>query len=143
MQPHRKAIIVLFCIAVALSACGPKNVRAPVAWNLTSEQLARGVYEKLTAFLKTAQGNHPECSADRPGAKLGICPALHSGITVQNRLADGINIYCSGVPVGSDQRYAAGGPCSPVLGAEPTLQGIVGEGLNFLAQYAATLGGGK
>lgn len=142
----RIAICLLFVLTIALAACGPKNVRAPVVAGLTTEQLARGVFEELGSFIVAAQKNHPECSADKPTASQGICPALHSAIEVQRKTGKGINVYCSGLPLAGNEPYGQdlngdgkGGPCSPVLGAKPELQSILAEALNILAQY----GGGQ
>lgn len=112
---------LLLAATLGLSGCGVRAVRAPVWAGLTSEQIARGVYEKLTVFLKQAQANHPECSADQPTAGQGICPAIHDAIKAQNSLGLAINAYCAGAPLGTDPHYNAGGPCSPILGAESTL----------------------
>jgi len=133
------ALIVLSLLTFALPGCGPKQARAPVVGALTTEQLARGVYEKLGAFIGQAQKNHPECSADRPAAKEGICPALHSSIDAQNALGDAINVYCSGVPLPGSEPYGVdqdgdgrGGPCAPVLGAERNLESLMANGLAAL-----------
>ncbi len=141
---NRTVLVVLICLALA--ACGPKNVRAPIVGGMTTEQIARGVFEDLGTFIGAAQKNHPECSADKPTAGQGICPALHSAIEVQRKMGKGINIYCSGVPLAGNEPYGQdlngdgkGGPCSPVLGAKPELQSILAEALNLLAQYG---GGG-
>ena len=134
----REVILVLVAGAILLLAmatingCGAVRVRQPVWAGLTTEQIARGVYEKLTAFLQEAQKNHPECSADQPEAGKGICPALHGAITIQNKLGHSINLYCSGVPLAGEKHYTEKGPCAPVLGAEPTLEGVMAEALNIL-----------
>lgn len=136
------SIVSVVLICLCLSACGPKAVRTPVVAGLTTEQIARGVFEDLGAFVKQAQKNHPECSADKPTAGEGICPALHNAIDVQQRIGKAINVYCSGSPLAGDEPYGQdvnsdgkGGPCSPVLGAKPQLQSILAEALNVLAQF--------
>lgn len=143
-----KRKVVLFCVIaiLALAGCGPKNVRNSVVAGLTTEQIARGVFEELGTFIVAAQKNHPECSAEKPTASQGICPALHSAIDVQRKVGKGINIYCSGLPLAGNEPYGQdlngdgkGGPCSPVLGAKPELQSVLAEALNILSQY----GGGQ
>lgn len=134
-----RRIVIIGLLAIALAGCGARAVRAPVVGNYTTEQIARGVLEKLSAFIGAAKKNHPECSAGRPEAKLGICPDLHRAIDVNNRLADGINLYCSGAPIGVDKPYAAGGPCSPLLGAEASLNSILAQALTVLSQQAGLL----
>ncbi len=135
---NRKVLLLL--PLVLLMACGAKNVRTPILGGFTSEQIARGVAEKFSAFLTQAKSNHPECSADQPGATQGICPAIHRAIDIQNGLVRAVNMYCSGAPIGNDALYANGGPCSPVLGAEPNLNGAMSTALAFLSQNAS-LGG--
>lgn len=140
--------VLLTAACSGLSSCGAKSVRAPVLGQYTTEQIARGVLDQLSTFLRASQGNHPECSANRPTATQGVCPAIHKAIDVNNRIADGINTYCNGSPLLSDdpatphdetRPYAQGGPCSPVLGAKPSLNGVMSEALYILSQYA----GGK
>lgn len=126
----------------ALVGCGVKQVRVPILAGLTLEQIARGVGEKFDKFLIQAKINHPECSDDRPTAKLGICPALHGAINTQNYIVDATIAYCSGVPLAGDEPFGKDtngdgktGPCSPVLGAEPNLQGILANALAFMAAH--------
>lgn len=135
-------LLLLVALSLALGACGARAVRAPVWAGLTSEQIARGVYEKLTAFLKQAQANHPECSADQPAAGQGICPAIHDAIRAQNALGQAINVYCAGAPVGTDAHYNQGGPCSPVLGAESALEAAMAIAVNVLPNLRGIIGGG-
>ena len=123
---------VILLILMAALGCGAVRVRQPVWAGLTTEQIARGVYEKLTTFLQEAQSNHPECSADQPDAGKGICPALHGAIAIQNKLGHTINLYCSGVPQAGEKPYTDKGPCAPILGAEATLEGVLAEALNIL-----------
>lgn len=148
-RDHRTIAILLAVIVAAIAlisaGCGAKAVRAPLVGPLTIEQFARGVRADLAAFLKAAQKNHPECSADKPTAKQGICPPIHAGIDVSNRMGNIINVYCSGTPLAADdpatpyderKPYRLGGPCSPVPGVKPQLQAVIAEALTWLAQNA-------
>ena len=104
---------------------------------LTTEQIARGVLEKFTDFLRQAQANHPECSADKPTSSQGVCPALLRAIGVQTHIVGAIHVYCSGAPLAGDKPYVDKGPCSPVPAAEPSLQGVLATALSVMAQQAA------
>ena len=127
----KKLTLFLGIGLLLMTGCGRK-ARAPIIGGLTSEQVARGIYRELGAFIGQAQKNHPECSADKPQAGEGICPALHEAIDVQNRLADGINLYCSGVPLAGEKDYNAGGPCSPIPAVEPKLAELVAQGVQLV-----------
>ena len=135
-QVHFLLSCLLVVSVMSLAGCGPKQARAPVVGPFTTEQIARGVLEQFTAFLKQAQVNHPECSADKPTSKQGICPALHGGIAGQNTLIGAIHVYCNGAPLASDKPYTDGGPCSPVIAQEPNLQNVLSQVLNYMVQYA-------
>jgi len=143
-----RTVLVTFLVLLAVicsilfAGCG-RRATAPVVGPLTIEQFARGVREELIVFLLRAQKNHPECSADKPGAKQGICPAIHSGIDAANRMGAIVNVYCLGAPAAVDdpatpwnetKDYAQGGPCSPVLAIRPQLQAVLSEALLILAQ---------
>jgi len=126
-----RLIPALLIAVVALAGCPQTQ---------TPESTARDAIGAAGGFLSAAQTTHlSECQA---APTKSICVAIKKGIEAQRATADGLAIYCAGMPAAGVTPYVQGGACVPIASALSALTAAVSN-LNSIVNDVKTLAGAK
>lgn len=105
--------------------------------NLSPEKV-RDAVVSADGALDDLQARHLQSCQANP--QQVVCVRINQAGGVQRLAAQTLNTWCAGPPLGTNQPYAQGGPCSQVAGVEPRMREVLSE-LNTIMTDVQKIGG--